>query len=280
MNIKKFNDIIFNLKLLEAERPDLLHPLIKEKIKRQIMSRLGGEPQTVVYKTAWQNIKYKIFRYVVSGVLAFSVFGGTALASNNSKPGDMLFPLKKAGEKVALGLAGSQQARVALEIKFANRRLKELREIRAETQTPVNSLLFISSEALEEGNLPGDNPSISNPPRQKNPKRTQIKTKSELKAEMEITGAINSLTRIQTNLKIKKDSAESASIQSALVNLKAGISGDTGDNEGVKGQRGDKSKKSSQENINFLAPGAVPGINLETTAGAEGGAPEERKQNR
>ncbi len=58
--------------------------------------------------------------------------GGTAYASNEARPGDLLFPVDQILEEVRLALASSDDARAELQITFAEERLAELRSILSE----------------------------------------------------------------------------------------------------------------------------------------------------
>lgn len=57
----------------------------------------------------------------------------TTAAASNSLPGDILYPVKLAGERVQIRFAGSTQDRIRLHTTFAERRLKEAIEITSGT---------------------------------------------------------------------------------------------------------------------------------------------------
>jgi hypothetical protein len=62
-------------------------------------------------------------------VLVIVLFGGTTatvLASQNSIPGDTLYPIKTTLERTRLSLARSSDARVELQLEFAEQRLGEI----------------------------------------------------------------------------------------------------------------------------------------------------------
>jgi len=55
--------------------------------------------------------------------------GGTAYASQSSLPGDALYPVKLMTEDVQTTVAWNPEKKVEMEIKFANRRLEEVKKL-------------------------------------------------------------------------------------------------------------------------------------------------------
>lgn len=203
MDIKKFNKEISALKFLEAGDVSLLHPLIRENTKHRVLSSILTEPQDAPKSFVWQEKKAGILKYLVSSILGFSLLAGTAFAANNSKPGDALFPLKKVEEKIALSLALSEPAKTVLEVKFADRRLKELNQIQAQIQTDQIANVISGNAASTE-------------------KRTQNShKKAEIQAQAEVSNAINTLTRVQLKLDAKNNQQAASSVETTLLRLKA-----------------------------------------------------------
>ncbi len=66
--------------------------------------------------------------------------GGTAYASNEARPGDLLFPIDQALEEARLALTQNDTDRARLQIAFAEERLVELRSILAEDSTDGSSV--------------------------------------------------------------------------------------------------------------------------------------------
>ena len=77
------------------------------------------------------------------GVFTLASFGYVAAASQNAYPGDHLYPLKLVIESARLKVATSPRDHVALQIEFANRRLKELSVLtnRPGTNLPAAEIL-------------------------------------------------------------------------------------------------------------------------------------------
>lgn len=72
---------------------------------------------------------------------------GTVLASEQAKPGDTLFPVDRATEKIRLALA-STEVRVRLQAQFNEERLAELREIIEEERAVDNTSASSTTNAI------------------------------------------------------------------------------------------------------------------------------------
>jgi hypothetical protein len=73
--------------------------------------------------------------FLWAGIVAFVLFGGsvaTAYASDNAKPGDLLYSIDRAIEEIQLRLASSEQ-RTELKLKMVHERLDEIQKILAES---------------------------------------------------------------------------------------------------------------------------------------------------
>jgi hypothetical protein len=81
----------------------------------------------------WHLLGQHVMRPVSIGLSVFAVmFGGwvaTVNASFDSVPGDILYPVKLATERVQITLAGTSERRAKLHAEFASRRLQEVVEI-------------------------------------------------------------------------------------------------------------------------------------------------------
>ncbi len=73
-------------------------------------------------------IKHSMTPLIIALILVLGG-GGTALASDASRPGDFLFPVDRAVENIRLSLAMSESRKENLTRTFTEERLKELREI-------------------------------------------------------------------------------------------------------------------------------------------------------
>lgn len=157
-NPKKFNKEINWLKSLQANRPEL-NPLLKEQIKSRLLSNLGetkfGKNRYIIKERGIYNMPSNMFgKYVVAAVLAIVLVGGTAYASADSRPGDTLFPLKKATEKVQLALTSSSESKAELHARIAEERLEDIAKVseehKTEAQAEAKTELSTAIEVLTE----------------------------------------------------------------------------------------------------------------------------------
>ncbi len=74
-----------------------------------------------------------------AAVLLIAVGVGTSAAANPAKPGDLLFPLDKAVERVQLALAMSPVKRVKVAVKIATERMEELAKLSEEVATEATA---------------------------------------------------------------------------------------------------------------------------------------------
>jgi len=107
----------------------------------------------------------------ILAVVAIVLFGGTTatvLASQNSIPGDTLYPIKNTLEQTRLSLTRSSDARVELQLEFAEQRLQEIESLIEEgrfqnIQPAAQAFEEHIMIALEELNaLAEEDPSLAN----------------------------------------------------------------------------------------------------------------------
>lgn len=112
-----------NAALSVAPRPEF-----KARARQEIQSRLGDKGRAIEPKKAspmgWIP-RWAVM--VASVVLIFLIAGtGTVAASTGSMPGDTLYPLKLATERVRLGLARGDISKARVNVRLADRRVKEI----------------------------------------------------------------------------------------------------------------------------------------------------------
>lgn len=135
--LKKFNKEISALKQVGKTRS--LHPLKKADIKAQVLKRINEEP--IAERVLAKNINFsfkKIFYYSSVALAGIMLVSGTAFASAVSKPGDLLYSLKRAKESVQLQFAATDETKASLQADFAKERLSELKIIQAEEQLSID----------------------------------------------------------------------------------------------------------------------------------------------
>ncbi len=117
-----------------------------ERMWQKVAADIGIDPNTKPYVVTWRDY-LEYFSYQLSHVwmrpasVALSIFaimfGGwiaTVNASFDSIPGDVLYPVKLATERVQITLATSGGQRAKLHAEFAGRRLDEITTITSSTE--------------------------------------------------------------------------------------------------------------------------------------------------
>lgn len=131
MNMKNNLDTVFNkakeLKLDTKSRESLKHTL-------EIYMRQNPLPPKKTFLVAAVEY-YRTYPFVTLALAIFLIFGGTALAAKQSLPGDVLYPVKIANEKVESAFAIGPKATALVEVDQAAERLQEAEEL--STVTPL-----------------------------------------------------------------------------------------------------------------------------------------------
>jgi hypothetical protein len=95
-------------------------------------------------------------------VLALLIMGsGTVGASTNSLPGDLLYPVKRAAENVQAFFTFGNEARANLYVKFAERRVAELRVLAAEQDEVAAAVARMGDQTRKAIQLASENGSFS-----------------------------------------------------------------------------------------------------------------------
>lgn len=173
-------------------------------VKQNILSAIAGQTRTAEKSFDWQERKYALMRYVAATLVGLSLVGGTALAAGNSKPGDILYPIKRIKEKVQLTAAVSPEAKANLRANFAQERLKELQELTAEDLTTVNATSSVSS-----GHTQTDTQL-----------RETVRSRAREDAGKEVKNALDELTKVRANLEAKGDLEAAAAVNGNILRLK------------------------------------------------------------
>jgi hypothetical protein len=187
---KKFNKEIEQLKALQNQG-DLLYPLSQSQIKQNLLRQIhdGTVTNSVPkrYIQTQDNLtlkKFMLYKYALVVLLGLGLTGGTVFASENSKPGDLLFPVKKAKEQIQLSLAVSSEAKTNLQSRFAEKRVDELVEVKNDLKADVKAQTQAETEA---------NQAIQT--------LTEVKTQLEAKGNTTAASAINeTILRLRTRL--------------------------------------------------------------------------------
>lgn len=221
LDIHEFNNEINALKKSKAE--SVLHPLRREQIKKLLFGKIETMP--VGERYASHERKNNFMRYIISSLVGLSLVAGTAFASQGSKPGDFLYPVKTVTEKIQLGLAVSSEAKAIIASKQAQERLDELDEL-IQLQTHLNngtSNANTDANADLKGNVgAGNNAGLDE---KKNDNQDKINSNqradsdSKTEAKINLQKALNTLTEIKMKLEAKGNVSAAAAVSDDINRL-------------------------------------------------------------
>ena len=117
LSIKEVSSIEPRPEFWQAAKARLLSALAAKEKKRE---------RRLLPLWSWQ------WRWAVAVAMILALFlagGGTVMASSDSLPGDLLYPVKTATEKVRAFFTFGDEAKANLHMKFAERRVKEIESL-------------------------------------------------------------------------------------------------------------------------------------------------------
>jgi hypothetical protein len=220
-----------------SEIPDPLSREELERVKSNILKAIAGVAVAeAVVKTGRLNLKFRpLVNYLAAAVLGLSLLGGTAFAAGSSIPGDPLYPVKLATEKVELSLAFSRQSKISLQAKFAGERLNELQKLAAKI-SPLAALPPHSGSAgFASSSAPGiftKRSATTTPPLGSavpmplggpNPQRDELiklAVQARANAAAQVNSALGALSQEQDQLLTKGDATAAAGIAKNISDLR------------------------------------------------------------
>jgi Domain of unknown function (DUF5667) len=128
--------------LLESKHPSLSQEK-KDAVWSAILSEIEKKPIRSPYIFSFR--KHTTMTPLALALILMLGVGGTTFASNDARPGDLLFPVDQALEDARLALARNDDDRARLHIAFAEERLEELRSILGESTTSPSDTIATSS---------------------------------------------------------------------------------------------------------------------------------------
>ncbi len=208
--------IIAHIPKAEIPKPDLM------KIRKKILGRISipAEHEKTFSFAFLQHIPrfIRITGGVIGGLLIIiSMTLGTAVAALGSVPGETIYPVKIIVENMQLKLAGSEEQRTNLQIKFANNRVEELETIlqkqkegkisEEQVQKVVNETvkdIRETSQAVAEKNMTEPKPEMLNKIVSLSSKQTAVIQAAQVQSEGEIK------LELQKALELSKTTTEQA----------------------------------------------------------------------
>ncbi|HEX5691657.1 MAG TPA: DUF5667 domain-containing protein, partial [Roseiflexaceae bacterium] len=100
-----------------------LNPGARLAIQRQMRSAIAGRAPLRAARAPWYRMT--VMRLAAAFVIAFLALGSGVAAAQSSLPGSPLYPVKRAGEELRLGLTFKPEQRAALHMDLARVRLDE-----------------------------------------------------------------------------------------------------------------------------------------------------------
>lgn len=99
--------------------------------KEYAWSKIEAGLTAPVHKFSYVALFKRAQSKFIAGVVGLLILGGGAAtaSAHNAKPGDFLFPIEIAQEKAQIFFAGDEKKKEVLHIKFAEKRLSQVREL-------------------------------------------------------------------------------------------------------------------------------------------------------
>ncbi len=218
--------------------PESRNRELKSKVMAEIrfMPQVQPAAEPPAFARGWW-----LRRLAFSTLVGVGVVGGTVFASAHALPGDLLYPVKIAKEKVELSLAPKGEPKALIMAKQAEERLSELSGLKAEA------------------------PAATQPASPTDKERQQ----AEHEASVQVRGAVNSLTQVKQDLEDKGNTTAAASVNNVLTRLVEKAKSQDIELEGTVGavprdQEKASPEKSEQEN-NQHPEGEVKGLRHKPT---------------
>ena len=132
--IKKFYKDAF-------DRTNSLSEHAKLRVKESVFSNLHTTVNTVVPISFWEKLRVTFLRsYVLVPLVVLLFITGTTYASADALPGDTLYGVKRQVENARLLISPNKEAKLDLQVNFAEKRLHELEKVRAKNDVKIKMI--------------------------------------------------------------------------------------------------------------------------------------------
>lgn len=128
-NLDKYLNILKSTRLTSAEKSGLRANL--EMVMKVNPERISDVPRHTLWRV--KLLSYRRFSMpALIAALIIALSGGTAAAANTALPGDALFPVKQAVEKVRFNLTGGNEGKASVKLVHLEKRLEEAEKLAVE----------------------------------------------------------------------------------------------------------------------------------------------------
>lgn len=112
---------------------------VKDKIFSNLGTQISAGPVSAWSKLTSNKFSHILFKgYVLAPLLVIIFIAGTTIASANALPGDTLYPVKRQVENARLLIAPTEEAKLDLEVNFAQKRLDEAEKLHSNDDVDIN----------------------------------------------------------------------------------------------------------------------------------------------
>jgi hypothetical protein len=216
----------------------------KEKISSALRNFVAENPEKSIkspFYESWFIFRQRTFALSVALVIVFVLAGGTVFASRNSLPGNLLYPIKMASERVESFTAVGPKAQAEVYVSHAVSRLQEVEQI----VTSSGQLNNATRQEIQNKFEAQAQEAINNINQLKNAGDTSEASKIQSGLESSFFNHKNKITNFLRDTSIKTNTKEElanmiSNIDSQLKNAK-----DRQPNGEVKGANTDARKRGS-----------------------------------
>lgn len=146
-----------------ADSSVVLSDAAKQNVKDKIFSNLGS--QAIIEEapaSAWSKLRRTVLRgYILAPLVILLFVTGTTIASADALPGDPLYAVKRQVENARLFIAPTEEAKLDLQVNFAQKRLDEDEKINKpdnnKNELQVNEDANNDSRRINKENEKSDN---------------------------------------------------------------------------------------------------------------------------
>jgi hypothetical protein len=224
-NREKFNKEIASLKELD-ENSNELSLQDMERLKQGVLKAIAGISPEEAAQSRWPKFG-SLINFAVATLLGLLLLGGTAFAAGNSIPGDVLYPVKLAAEKVELSLALSQKSKINLQTNFARERLNELQKLVEKKSAPAAVVMppnaadipSSSPAVFTSPKATSSSPLLPGPDEYSNRQINNLVAKAKTTAAAQVNLALGILRQEQTILQNKGANDEAEALDKNISDL-------------------------------------------------------------